>query len=119
MEYDKYGLLTDTSKINYDEDFEIFTDDKQSDEYRKYINNIYMRIMQANLSMFLEELEKKKKDEEVRYFKEKCPKVKKLWPGCCNYCKEECLYADEIDGILEDYYFNPIKCSYCYMKSLI
>jgi hypothetical protein len=72
MEYDKYGLLTNTSGVDMNDNFEIFSDVEESDEYKRYIKNIYVRIMNENLRLFLEEYERKEKMIKMKKFKKTC-----------------------------------------------
>jgi hypothetical protein len=110
MEYDKYGLLTDTRAININDDFEIFSDEEESNEHKRYIKNIYVRIMKENLRLFLEEYDRKEKAKNMK---------KSMWYGCCDYCKHDCLMVEEIEDILRNYYFNPVRCGFCRVRHLI
>jgi MinD superfamily P-loop ATPase len=85
----------------------------ESDEYKRYIKNIYVRIMNENLRLFLEEYERKEKMIKMKKFK------KTMWYRCCDYCKHDCLMVDEIESILKNYYFNPVRCSFCKVRHLI
>lgn len=44
-ERDCYGLITNTSDVDCDDMFDLFSEEEQSEEYKRYIRHIHWRLV--------------------------------------------------------------------------